>query len=137
MDIGLISLDKDTGLIKFGIGDSPPKLVGLNKLVQIVLITLLTSTGSDKFEDYGGGLMDLLGRPMNPSEITGIKSEIAIVVSSTQDQIISEQIDPNLPPRERLLRIDLIDVQLNRDLLELEITIRIINEEGDYAFVKL
>jgi hypothetical protein len=98
---------------------------------------MLTSPGSDKFDNYGGGLMDLLGRPMSPSEITGIRSEIAIVVSNTQDQITSEQLDPNLPPRERLLRIDLVDVQLNEEMLEIEVSIRIINEDGEIAAVKL
>lgn len=137
MDLGLIRLDRTTGEVTFEIGDNPPLVTGMNKLVQVVLITMITTSGSDKFEDWGGGLLSILGRPMNPVNPAGIKSDVTVVVNATQEQILAEQVDPNLPTDERLRRIDLVDVIINADLLEVEVLIRIVNEDEEVAYIRL
>lgn len=137
MDIGLLRLNNTTGEITFEIGNNPPLVKGINKLVQLVLITMLTSPRSDKFDNYGGGLVDLLSKPMNPNNPSQIKGDISVIVGSTQNQLISEQTDPNIPSEERLKQIDLVNVTINRDALEVEMLIRIVSEDDEIAFVRL
>jgi hypothetical protein len=137
MDLGLIRLNKLTGDVTFEIGDNPPLLTGMNKLVQIVLITMITTSGSDKFDNYGGGLLSLLGKPLNPNNVSAARSDVSVIVNATQAQILAEQTDPDLPTDERLKQIDLVDVTINTDLLEIEMAIRIINEDDEIAYIRL
>jgi transcriptional regulator with AAA-type ATPase domain len=136
MDIGFISTSNAGKDISFILGDNPPVFTGLNKLVQLVLIVMMTDSGSDKFDDYGSGLLQLLGASGNPGNIADLKSSVTIIVTDTEQQILAEQESIELPVNERLLRIDLLDVRFSKDL-ELEIDITIFNEDGDKAFVRL
>jgi phage baseplate assembly protein W len=136
MDIGLIRTSNAGRDISFILGDNPPTFTGINKLVQLVLIVMITDSGSDKFDDYGSGLLQLLGTPGNPANITDLKNSVTIIITDTEQQILAEQESIELPTNERLLRIDLLDVRFSKNL-ELEIDITIFNEDGDKAFVRL
>lgn len=136
MDIAMINTDDTGNQILFEIGNNPPILTGLNKLTQIALVTILTDPGSDKFDDFGGGLLQLLGLPVNPDDLTDMRSTVSVVMSDSQEQMLAEQDDDSLPTSERLSRIDLLDVRLTSDL-ELEVDISIINEDGEKAFIRL
>ncbi len=136
MDIAMINTDESGNQILFEIGNNPPILTGLNKLTQITLVTILTDPGSDKFDDFGGGLFQLLGLPVNPDDLTDIRSTVSVVISDSEEQILAEQDDDSLPSSERLTRIELLDVRLSPEF-ELEVDISIINEDGEKAFVRL
>ena len=136
MDISMVQTNSDATQILFEIGNNPPILTGLNKLTQITLVTILTDPGSDKFDDFGGGLLQLLGRPINPDDLTDIRSEVTVIISTSQEQMLAEQDEDTLPSNERLSRIDLLDVRLTGDF-ELEIDISIINDDGDNSFIRL
>lgn len=139
MDIGLINLSTNESSLEelsFGMGNNPPKFSDLNKLVQLVVITLMTDAGSDKFDEYGAGLASLLGKNINANDLTDVKSAITHMIIETERQILAEQEEYSYPTSERLSRIDLLDIRLN-SLYELEIDINIINEDDDKAFVRL
>ena len=139
MDIGLINLSTNESSLEelsFGMGNNPPKFSDLNKLVQLVVITLMTDAGSDKFDESGAGLASLLGKNINANDLTDVKSAITHMIIETERQILAEQEEYSYPTSERLSRIDLLDIRLN-SLYELEIDINIINEDDDKAFVRL
>lgn len=137
MDIAVTSTRNSDSEIFFSIGLNPPILTGVNKLAQLVLITLLTDPGTDKFDtESGGGMISLLGTPVDPDNLSDIKARVTVVINDTQTQILSEQEELNIPSDERLNRIDLLDVRLNSSL-ELEVDISIVNDDGDKAFRRL
>ena len=137
MDIAISTTNDDASEITFTMGINPQILSGLNKLTQIVLITLLTTSGTDKFDpNSGGNLLRLLGTPVDPTNLSDITSAVTVIINDTQTQILSEQEDINLPSNERLNRIDLLGVNLSADL-ELEVDIAIVNDDGDRAFRRL
>jgi hypothetical protein len=140
MDISLISLvkDSDPEEILFRIGENPPIRRGLGKLVQIVLFTALTTIGTDFFDtEMGGGLLNLLGRSVNPKDLVGERSVVNVMFSNAQKQILAEQDGENLTEAERLRQIIVVDVEFDQSRQELSIDLIIENELGERAFVRV
>jgi hypothetical protein len=141
MDIGIVTVrqedyNKDIQDFTYGIGNNPPIVTGLTKLVQLVVVTLMTDADSDKFDGYGVGLMRILGSNINAGNITEVKSAITHMVIDTERQLLAEQNSGSYPLTERLDRIDLLDIKIN-DKQELEIEIAVINENNESAFIRL
>ncbi|NDC22657.1 MAG: hypothetical protein EBZ49_00780 [Proteobacteria bacterium] len=133
MDIQIINVDPETNVVSFGI--KPKVLTGISKLIQIVVISLLTIPGKDALNpDEGGGLQDLLGSNIDPEDSTSIFSEIARKVKKSETEIISNQVGSNDPPEEKLSEIQIVSIaQGNID--EIFVTLRVVNQVNQASVI--
>jgi hypothetical protein len=92
-------------LISFQIGQTPSKVSGILRLIQVFLKVLFTTAGTDIFAPrVGGSALKNLGHTFGDSQGGTIVSDMIIAVSTTQRQILAIQSrDPTIPRDERLL----------------------------------
>lgn len=94
----------------------PESITGIERLKQRIYTVMMGSPGSDIWDpEKGGGLIDLSKRPFNPYTI---KSQLAIIVSRTSDQIKDEQRDQVLPDEERLIELELREINVGNRILK-------------------
>lgn len=100
--------------VQFALGDKTRKVEGILKLVQLFTKWLLTSPGSDLFnQDRGGGMQQIVGQVATTKDMQPVFASITQAISRTVTQIRSAQINvPNLPINERLLNARLIDLNV-------------------------
>ena len=111
---------------------------GIFKLIQLAILTLLKTPGRDIISPTsGGGLKRLLSKPVGPRLIQGLRGEISVAVSSTEDQLISEQTGVELPPEERLATFVMLSADFNFDETAWDIVVRLVSEAGGAADVLL
>lgn len=117
---------------------NPFAKVGIFKLIQLAVLTLLRTPGRDIISpSSGGGLKRLLAKPVGPSLISGLRGEISVAVSSTEDQLISEQTGVELPPEERLKTFVMLSADFNYEETAWDIVVRLVSEAGGAADVLL
>lgn len=130
MDIAGIKIDPLTREVSFQFQSKP--LYGFDILIQLVILTLLTSLGSDVLDYiYGGGLTDVVGKyNMDPADLSEIQSEVSRIISKTDEDIISNQVGLDIPIEERLRKLTLLSLTPNIEVGILAVKIRIENEAG-------
>lgn len=83
------------------------KIQGIRAVIQLVTKTLLTDPGTDMlYPAAGAGLQIVLRKSVSQSTLQARQAEIALAVARCESQIIASQSGLNLPPGERLRRID-------------------------------
>jgi hypothetical protein len=93
------------------IGIQAKKVSGIDLLLQIVVITLLSSPYTDFIDpSSGGGLLDMIGANIDPDDLSEAYSEVSRKVSATQDEIIKNQIGINVSPEEKLRKIEIVSI---------------------------
>jgi hypothetical protein len=92
-------------LIAFRVGQTPSKVSGILRLIQIFLKLLLTTPGRDIFSPrIGGNALQDVGMTFGDDQSGVIVSDMIIAVSTTQRQLLAIQSrDPTIPRDERLL----------------------------------
>lgn len=129
-DIQLIDVDPITRRIVFVL--KAKTLSGISKLVQIVVISLLTSPGKDVLDpERGGGILDLLGSNIDPNDSTELFAEVVQKIKKTEKEVIQSQIGLNDPSDERLREVQIVDLSKGANADELFIRLRIINEASE------
>ena len=128
MDIKIVTKDANTGVLSIGI-PRPPKFVsGIDLLVQIVVIELLTSPGRDISDPQSGGnLRSLIGANLAFSDEAEVFAEVRIMISSAEQNIKRKQRTVQRPSSEKLSRLDLIDIVPDEENLQLEIILRVVS----------
>jgi phage baseplate assembly protein W len=93
------------------------RVSGIQKLVQQVVKSFLSDTGSNRFSpDEGGDVMRLIGQSIDPSSQARIASGLAQAASNTQELYLANQATAkNLLSTEKLLKFELRGVQFQTD----------------------
>lgn len=126
-------------LIRFRISDTPGRVRGILRLIQLFLKTLLATPGTDIFSRRsGGGALVNIGETFGVDEGGDVISDFIISVDTTSRQILSRQgRDPRLPRDERLLSARVISAGFNRELGAIIATVELTSQAGRAAFANL
>lgn len=122
-------------LVSLTAGTRIRKVRGILRLLQTFIRILLRTPGSNVFSPRsGGGLLSRIG-----DNISGYSAADAVVsVDSTRTYIVGVQTsNPNIPPNERLLSAEVINVELNRQEGSLNVTVSLTNHAGQTAAATL
>lgn len=129
MDLQVIQIDPGTGKVAFKV--SARSVSGLQKLAQLVVLSLFNSPGRDVLSpDWGAGIQDMVSMNFLDQDKSEITAELARKIRKAELEIQTRQIGLNLPASERLREIRLLGLDLSDDDTEVFITIRIISELG-------
>ena len=129
----------DQARLLFGPTKNVLAISGLQKLVQQVAKTLLTTTGTNKFDvGYGGDLLRELGTSFDPEAGARISAAVARAVSSTEESMIVSQVgERGLAAEERLLRLTLDSVVFDTALQEVRATVKLVTYAGKVVGIPL
>ena len=124
------------GNMKYGFGvGSPQSVSGVQKLVQIVTNKLLKTPGLDVIDPAsGGGLYSIIGNNVDISDTREIVADIAPRVKKVQDEMLLDQMNLDISPEEKVLKLNLIDISLDvSNPLQYNMTVEVINESENVA----
>lgn len=126
-------------LIRFRISDTPGRVTGILRLVQLFLKVLFTTPGSDIFNKRtGGGALVNIGETFGADEGGDIISDFVISVDTTARQILAQQgRNPRIPRDERLLSARVKAAGFNRQLGALIATVELTSQAGRAALANL
>jgi hypothetical protein len=135
MDIKLVHPDEN-GLIslKLAVYNSPKKVTGVQKLIQIVYVLLLKTPGQDIIQNTnGGGLLALVqGSNIDINNLQDVYSDLVSRIRIVEAQIIEDQLNRNLDPKEKLSRINILKVNIDEgDPTRYYVELELINESED------
>lgn len=122
-------------LIKFRIGNTPSKVSGILRLVQVFLKILFTTPGTDIFSPrVGGNALKDIGLTFGKGQGGSIVSDFVIAVGNTQRQIQAIQArDPSIPRDERLLASTVTQAGYNRAEAALIVSVELTSQAGRSA----
>ena len=126
-------------LLRFRIGDTPGKVVGILRLLQLFVKILISDAGSDIFnKDLGAGALTNLGSSFGEDEGQNIKADFTIAVDRTARQIVAIQSrNSGIPRDERLLSAKLLGTTFSRSTASLFVTVEVVSQDGTPARVNL
>lgn len=131
-DLQMLRRDEFTGEVTFKVESRT--VDGFDKLVQMVVFSLLNNPGRDALSpELGSGIPALIGSNIDPEDPVEAFGEIAIRISKTETEIINSQLDLDLAQEERLAQIQILSIQEGESVDEVLVRIRVINEEGRRA----
>lgn len=124
-------------LVKFVVADTPNKVRGITRLVQLFLKILMTTPGRDIFAPrVGGGLLNTIGKTWSMGATGNVVSNAIISVSQTTKQIMALQgRDPRIPLDERLLSAKVVGADFIRAEAALLMQVEIVSQAGRRALV--
>ena len=123
------------GVMTFRLGDVSSKVVGLIKLSQEFLITLLTTRGSDMFEpNKGTALAELPGSNFYDISEVEIVCRESVISAARQVQDAQRKFLPSIP-EEVLRSAELLSINSIGD--EVQPRILVVSEAGHFAKVGL
>ena len=125
--------DTTSAALDFEITNRLRDISGIQKLVQQIIKTMLSFSGSNRFDpSEGGGLLSMLSRA-DLSE--GGKSKIAAIVMQTVDDtaafFLNAQAQSNLPASERLLSLQLNGLEFIPEQTEVKASIKVVSFAGE------
>ena len=113
-------------------------VTGLEKLMQIAIVNLLTDPGTDAIDpSRGGGIVQTLrqyGRPKG-GDYSKLTSGFQVAVSKAEAEMIADQASYSLSSSERLASMVLRRVLPTGNGVDVEIDI--VNEAGEKALLAL
>jgi hypothetical protein len=126
-------------MIRFRIGTTPGRNVGILRLIQLFLKLLFTTPGTDIFnKQSGGGGLSHVGSTFGIDEGGGIIGDFHISVTNTARQIVAIQSrDPSLARDERLLSAKIIRAGFNTAEGALVVSVEITSQAGRAALANL
>jgi hypothetical protein len=128
-DIQVIDVDPITRRVVFGV--KPKRITGVSKLIQIVVLSLMTVPGRDVLDpEKGGGLPAMIGMNIDPNDSTEVFAEIAQRVKKSQAEIVAAQIGLDEDPEAKLQDLQIVSIQKGETPDEVLVRIRVINEAG-------
>ena len=129
----------DQARLVFGPTKNVRKVAGLQKLVQQITKTLLTTSGTNKFDlGYGGDLLRELGTAFDPEAASRINAAVARAVATTEESMIVSQVgERGLSADERLLRLTLDAVVFDTALQEVRATVKLVTYAGKVVGIPL
>lgn len=130
-DYKIISFDEITGVATVGIPKVPKKIIGMDKLVQVVALSYLRNSGRNVFAPVeGSGLRSEIGK-YNFVDGAEIRSLVIQRTKIVEKEILDRQKAGEGDPTERLKTLSIMDVASDPDTGETLARVRVINELGD------
>ena len=125
--------------LRFRISESPTKVRGILKLVQLFVKILFTTPGTDIFSPrMGGAGLRNIGQTFGIDEGGDIVSDFIIAVDNTARQIVAIQSrDPRLPRDERLLAARVLSAGFSKEETALFTAVELISQAGRAATANL
>lgn len=125
-------------LLRFKLGNSPGKVTGMMRLIQMFVKVLLTTPGTDIWNPrMGGGLLSKIGN-RGGAQGKGLVGDATIAVDNTSIQLMAMQAqEKNIPPTERLLSASVTQAKYNQYDLSLDITIELLNQALRKGFANI
>lgn len=125
--------------LRFRIGNTPSKIRGILRLVQLFLKILFTTPGLDIFSPrIGGAGLRNLGQTFGSEEGGDIVSDFVISVDNTARQIVAIQTrDPRIPRDERLLAAKVLGAGFSKEESALFVAVEIISQSGRAAIANV
>jgi len=129
----------ERSIIRFRISDTPGRVRGLLRLIQLFLKTLFTTPGSDIFDqDAGGGALRKVGETFGADEGGNIVSSFVVSVNQTARQIVARQSrDSSLPLDERLMSARVIRANFDKNQGALFIGVELLSQAGQQAIANM
>ena len=128
MDVKIVTKDPNTGVLSIGMSRPPQFVSGIDLLVQIVVIELLTSPGRDILDPLSGGnLRSLVGSNIAYDDEAEVFAEVRIMITSAERNIKRKQRTTQRPANEKLSSLDLIDIVPDEENLQLEVILRVVS----------
>lgn len=126
-------------LIRFRIGNTPGRVQGIMRLIQLFLKVLFTTPGTDIFSPRtGGGGLTNVGETFGVDQGRDVVREFVISVDTTARQIIAIQgRDPRIPRDERLLTARMIQSGFNREQTALVAAVELTSQTGEAAIANV
>jgi len=126
-------------VLRFRIGDTPGKVVGILRLLQLFVKILISDPGSDIFnKDLGAGALTNLGSNFGEDEGQNIKADFTIATDRAARQIVAIQSrNSGIPRDERLLSAKVLGTTFSRATASLFVTVEVISQDGTPARVNL
>jgi len=126
-------------LLRFRIGDTPGRVTGILRLLQLFVKILVSNAGSDIFSpNTGGGALRNVGATFGADEGGGIKADFTIAVDRTARHIISTQSrNGRIPRDERLLRATVLGATFSRGTGSLFMQVEVVAQDGKSARANL
>lgn len=126
-------------ILRFRIGQTPSKVTGILRLVQLFLKVLFTTPGKDIFAPrIGAAALKNIAMTFGKDEGGTIISDFVVSVSSAQRQILAIQArDPSIPPDERLLTARVASAAYNRQEGALVVSVELVSQTGRPALANV
>lgn len=111
--------------------DRPLSVTGIDKLIQIVTKSILTTPGRDIFAlEYGGGLRNALPKSANTRTESGALSDATIAISRAEEDIKRNQDTEENRPDERLFSLSIRDLEFDATASQWCARIQVVSEAG-------
>lgn len=108
-------------LQRYTMTDDPKTIAGIQQLVQLVTIGLLSAPGSHILDpSFGTGLDDAV---RNSSDIEEVRGEAVMAVARLRDQILQRQSSESIADDERLADLRISSVRVEGEAFVVEIDI--------------
>ena len=118
--------------------NTPLSVTGVDKLIQIVTMELLSSPGRDIFNLSGGaGLREVLPTGAQQKTETGVLSDLSIAIMRIEENIKARQNEEEIDPKARLASLILLDVQFDQPNATWNVTVRLTSESGAESDIPL
>lgn len=126
-------------LIRFKVGQTPSKVSGILRLVQVFLKLLFTTPGSDIFSKrLGGGALKKIGGSFSKSQSGSIVSDFVVSVDTTTRQIVALQgRDTAIPRDERLLSAKVTSAHFSAQESALIVSVELLSQTGQSALANV
>lgn len=132
-DYKVLTRDTVTGKVTLTPSFPPKKVSGVDKLIQVVVLSILNNPGRNIFyPEQGSGIPSLVGSNISLDDTTETLGEISERIEKAKDEIIAAQNSlENEDSSERLADIIVLNVESGTQIDEVEVTFRVISEAGD------
>lgn len=135
-DLKITKRDPVTGRLTLGISRPPEQIEGIDLLVQIVAVLLLTNGGrSITTPDRSGGFRSLIGSNYIVDDASELFADVRMILNRVEQTVKEEQAAVRRPPSESLHSLHLIDIVPDEENLEIEVIVSVINVERQQAQV--
>jgi hypothetical protein len=126
-------------LLRFRIGKTPGRVVGILRLVQKFLKILFTTPGTDIFnKNLGGGGLRNIGATFGYGDGDQVLNELVVAIDTTARQIVGLQSrEPSIPLDERLLSAKILRAGFNKDEGAIDIAVEVVSQAGRAAVANL
>jgi hypothetical protein len=129
----------ESSLVSFELTNNPKKATGLMKMIQVFILWLLRTPGTDAwYPNSGGGLQKLIGAEFSKNKSSGIIAEFSLAISRAKQQIIAKQAsNTRLSADERLAAANVLSAVFNANQTALIGRVELIAQSGRRAAVGL
>ena len=133
-DLNIIHIDQQTRKVYFKLNKVPVKTTGLESLVQLCAKTILTTPGRDFLRpEYGGSILAIQGTTLNADKLPKLYTDIAYIVTHSEELILQEQVDKLINASERLKSLKLLNISTNIEKSALEVDVLVTSTLGKSA----